>query len=130
MGGLTFSHYEGVDIMEAISRGYDYYQSYNENKSLFVPTRELSFSIYTYDIYYYWWSTDNVYGGLFLLLSILGAIPGLTPVLSQIIGVDLNNYYLAKIVTDYDAADRGLGSSCVGELLCDVGFPVTVLLFF
>jgi len=130
MGGLTFSHYEGVDIMEAISRGYDYYQSYNENTSLFVPTRELSFSIYTYDIYYYWWSTDNVYGGLFLLLSILGTIPGLTPVLSQIIGVDLNNYYLAKIVTDYDAADRGLGSSCVGELLCDVGFPVTVLLFF
>ncbi|MCM1955739.1 O-antigen polysaccharide polymerase Wzy [Bacteroides uniformis] len=130
MGGLTFSHYEGVNIMEAISRGYDFYQSYNENASLFVPTRELSFSMYTYDIYYYWWNTGNVYGGLFLLLSIVGAIPGLTPVLSQMIGIDLNYYYLAKIVTDYDAADRGLGSSCVGELLCDVGFSVTLLLFF
>lgn len=130
LGGLSFSHYEGMDISDAISRGYTFYQSYNENTSLFAPTRELSFSIYTYNIYYYWWSTGHLYGGLFLLLSLIGAIPGLIPLLSQFVGTDLNFYYLAKIVTEYDNADRGLGSSCVGELLCDVGFPFTLLLFF
>lgn len=71
---------------------------------------------------YLWW--------IILLLSLLGSIPFLTPLISQIIGVDLNFYYLAKIVTEYDNADFGLGSSCVGELLCDVGFLATLLLFF
>lgn len=128
-GGLSFSHYEGVDLSEAVSRGYTFYQSYNENASLFAPTRELSFSIYTYNIYYNWWIRGDIYDGLFLLLNLIGSIPGLTPILSKILGIDLNNYYLAKIVTEYDSADRGLGSSCIGELLCDVGFPITLLIF-
>ena len=130
LGGLSFSRYEGVDVSEAVSYGYNLYQSYNMNSSLFAPTRELSFSIYTYNIYYYWWSIGQFYGGLFLLLSFCGAIPGLIPLLSQIVGKDLNYYYLARIVTTYDAADQGLGSSCIGELLCDIGFPFTILLFF
>ena len=130
LGGLSLSHYEGVDVFDAISHGYTLYQSYSENVTLFSPTRELAFSIYTYNVYYYWWTIGHIYGGLFLLLSLLGSIPFLTPLISQIIGVDLNFYYLAKIVTEYDNADFGLGSSCVGELLCDVGFLATLLLFF
>lgn len=130
LGGLSFSHYEGLNISEAISHGYTLYQSYSENATLFAPTRELAFSIYTYNIYYYWWTIGHIYGGLFLLLSLLGSIPFLMPLLSQIVGVDLNFYYLAKIVTEYDNANSGLGSSCVGELLCDVGFPATLLFFF
>ena len=130
LGGLALSNLDGVNIVDAIARGYDFYVEYNSNATIFSPTRELSFSVYTYNVYYYLWNSNQVYGGIFLLLSLIGTIPGVTPLLSNILEFDLNHYYLAKIVTDYANADKGLGSACVGELLCDVGFLCTIAIFF
>lgn len=129
-GGLSFSAFEGLSIGEAISRAYNYYINYNSNTTFFSPTRELSFSVYTYNIFYHIWYSGQIYGGIFVLLSLVGGIPGLTPLASYILNIDLNYYFLAKIITEYDNSQRGLGSACVGELLCDVGPIITIAIFF
>ena len=36
LGGLSLSHYEGVEVFEAISHGYTLYQSYSENVLCFL----------------------------------------------------------------------------------------------
>lgn len=127
MGGLLGGDAGTVD---AFNQSREELVDYAYDKSIFLPTRELSYSIYVNNVLFDFWDNGGSFYGFPLLLNVLKSLPGGVALISLLFGVDITEFSIPSMAQDMVGAQHGLGNSCIAEFLVSIGFWGTLLMVY
>lgn len=129
-GGLKGGGFGNDTFIESFEDSSEYFFKSEKYQSLFPFTKELSGSIYANNILYSAWKSGYSLYGLSLLTSILRIIPAGVSTLMSFTGLDVENFNSSNFATNLSNENYGVGTTCIGDLLINLGFIGCLLFFF
>ena len=130
IGGLLATNIESTDFINSLQVGSDILNSYAGNTSFFIPTRELSFSIYVNNLLFSFWNNGGILYGVPLVFLFFRSIPGFALLISSLFNINMDDYSVPYLAQMMDNSPVGLGNSCLGEILVSIGFWGTMIFVY
>lgn len=103
--------------------------NYKQFNSFSPFTVELAYSIYPNTVLFYLWDKGATFYGLSFIVGILKSIPGAVSCFMFIAGLDVTNIETGDFATKVVGSSYGLGSASAADMLINIGFYPTLLLF-